>query len=363
MRLSVLSLLLASASLTAAVPVRSQDAATSPYLTALQAQFDVVDLAQGDLDGDGKDETAVCFKVPDDDGLQGGFAVLSSPGALAQVQTQLFIRDGHCERVKIKGRKVGIQLVGGTLKKPKTLVFTYGKTLAFRSEDGHVLHGAEVTSSLASSLDGHPNVAVLDGNARTSWAEAEQGTAIGEELTLTFQAPFHVGYVAVVPGHGQSERSFRDHNRLHRGSFRAQTPADLGDAAAGIDFEALGLEAGGDRVRFTVENQPSVAFIKLDKANVSRLKLRIESVYLGNRKDDTHIAEVEPIPAFTVDELIQGKRPVPVAVKTTAPQGDDQPASNLPPAPPPHVDDGSKSKSALDALDKAENPLLSGDDW
>jgi hypothetical protein len=268
-----------------------------PWLTALSSSFVVVDLAKGDLNGDGADETLVCYR--EDVGRteqKSGVAVYAGKGADLEPVFHVQL-EAMCEKVKASGRKLGILLTGN-----KQLVWTYGEDLKFRKDKGSVFAGMTVKAS--SSAPAYPAEKAIDGDVGTSWAEGSSGTGLGQKITLRLPRPMNIGVIGIYSGIGSSSRSFFDSNRLHRGSVEAKTEADLGDSAAGIDFSALGIDSIGDRIEFNCENKPGVTYINVDKRGVVELQFRIESVYLGDKKDDTHIAEIEVVPMLGLGETL-----------------------------------------------------------
>lgn len=308
-RISLLAVVLVPA-LSAAATARGASQ-SSPWLQALSNSFTVIDMAEGDLDGDGKKETVVCYQEsadnPTDDG---GVAILKRRGRTLEPAYHVRLDQAWCEEVKVQGNRVGFLLRSRTLdKKRGKLVWTYGEDFSFVGSGDHFLDKStiETTSSTGGVYNGK---AAVDGNTETSWAEGAKGTGIGESLTIKLPRAMDVSYVAIYGGHGGGQRPFFDHNRVHRGSVEARTEADLGDALAGIDFSELGIGAGGDRIEFSLENRPGVTYVRVDKKAVTEVNVRIDSVFLGRRTDDTHIAEIEVVPMLQLSETLDRAKPL-----------------------------------------------------
>ena len=298
-------LLVACSCLVASAAGAATPADTGPWLSALTSAFVLMDLSTGDLDGDGRDETVVCYRQ-DLSGTDqaGGIAVLSGKPPDLRPVFHVQMEATLCEKVRVNGRKLGILLQGN-----KQLVWTYGEELRFRTDKAGLIGGAEIKAS--SSLGGSNGAkAAMDGDLKTSWAEGASGTGIGQSITVRLPRATDVGAVAIYCGAGSSERAFFDANRIHRGSIEAKSEADLGDTAAGVDFAALGISGIGDRTEFSCENRPQVTYVHLSKRAVLELQVRIESVYLGDKKDDTHIAELEIVPRLALTETLDRARAV-----------------------------------------------------
>lgn len=357
-RLSLPALLLAPA-LAAATSARGASAMTeSPWLQAISSTFVVLDMAEGDVDGDGKNESVVCYQDnPENPYSAGGVAILGEQRGALRPLFHVRLEETWCEQVQVRGRQVGMLLRSKTLDKQRgQLVWTYGKEIHWAGSPGHALEGTTITAS--SSLDGgaHGPQGVMDGDLRTSWAEGASGTGIGEKLTIKLPRAMDVAYVAIYPGHGGGARDFHDRNVVHRASIEARSAADLGDDVAGIDFSELGIDVGGDRVEFTLENRPQVTYIRIDKRDVSELELRVDSVYLGRRLDDTHIAELEIVPRLDLTETLDRARPLSAQRTTpTTPKVDDANATEEAPAPAPGKSRGDKALEALDAQGRGLN--------
>lgn len=296
-------LLAAALQAPAAQAAVSAAAESSPWLSALSSAYVVVDTSTGDLDGDGRDETVVCYR--EDAGRteqKSGIAVLSgrTPALRPVFHVQLEVL---CEKTRIQGRKLGILLRGN-----KQLIWTYGEELRFRGDRGSFM--GQITVRGSSSMDWqHKAEKAFDGDLGTSWAEGEPGTGLGQTITLKLPRPIHVGAIGIYGGNGNSPGAFFDNNRIHRASLEAKTDADMGDASAGVDFASLGIDSMGDRIEFSCENKPQVSYVHVNQKSVLELELRIESVYLGDRKDDTHIAEIELVPLLPLSETLDKATP------------------------------------------------------
>ncbi len=132
----------------------------------------------------------------------------------------------------------------------------------------------------------------------------------------------------------------------------------MGDESAGIDFADLGIDMGGDRIEFSLENRPEVRYLRVDKRDVKVIKLRIESVYLGNRRDDTHIAEFEIIPMLSLRETLDRARPMAKAPKKE-PDAGPAPEGELRAPPKATIrDDSDRANKALEDLDGDRRSII-----
>ena len=172
-------------------------------------------------------------------------------------------------------------------------------------------------------------------------------------MTVRFKAPSDIAFIAIYSGDGSNQRAFFDKNRLHRGSIETKTAADLGDASAGVDFGSLGIDSIGDRVEFTCENKPQVTYVKVGRKDVMEISIRVDSVYLGDKKDDTHISEIHLVPQLdpqqTLDRAIDIKPKADEAPKTAT--------SKLPQAPDVDVESATKN------LDGDKRGVVTDDDF
>ncbi|MFZ9888911.1 MAG: NADase-type glycan-binding domain-containing protein [Myxococcota bacterium] len=355
MRNSLPALFLVPA-LAAATGVRGSSApAASAWQSALSSSFLILDVTEGDLDGDGRPETVLCYQDnPDNPYSAGGISILGDRGRGQEPLFHVRLDKTWCEKVRVRGAQLGILLKSSTLDKTKgQLVWTYGKEIHWRGERGHPLADARIMASSTHPGGQYPVSALSDGDLRTSWAEGGSGTGIGEKVVIKLSRPMDIAYIAIFSGRGDGGREFLASNRVHRGSVEVRSAADLGDELASLDFTDLGIDVGGDRVEFTLENQPQVTYVRIDRYGVEELELRLDSVYLGQKYDDTHIAELEIVPRLSLSETLDRARPL--SAKRSTEQADGERPVD------PEVE--ARNRAALDSLDAAGRGLeLSADD-
>lgn len=342
----LLGLLSAAAVVAGAGSARAIAAADNgPWLTALSSAFVVMDMSSGDLDGDGREETVVCYREDVQRTEQvGGVMVLSgkAPDLKPVFHVQL---EALCEKVRIQGRKLGMLLEGN-----RQLVWDYGDQVKLRTDKNSFR--ARLQARASSSTDAaHGADKAIDGDLFTSWAEGSSGTGLGQTLTIKLPRPMNIGSIGIFAGSGAGRRAYFDSNRVHRGSVEAKTEADLGDAAAGLDFASLGIDSIGDRLEFTCENEPVVTWVHVGKKGVVELQIRIESVYLGDKKDDTHIAEIEIVPVLSLSETLD-------RATELKPKAEPKPAAPAPAPEKPEAD----TAEAVKKLDASGGSLIEDDD-
>lgn len=312
--------LLTTVALFAPTALAATSSDNGPWLNALTTAFVLLDMTTGDLDGDGRDETVMCYRqnlATTDQGS--GIVVLQGKGAESKPVFHVQLETALCEKVRVNGKKLGILLAGN-----KQLSWAYGEEINFRnSKNAPVIIKGIKASSVADSA--HAAAKLVDNDLATAWAEGAAGTGIGESVTIDLGRAIDVGAVGVYCGDGSTQRSFFDKNRVHRGSIETKTEADLGDTSSGIDFSALGIDSIGDRLEFNCENKPQITYVRVNRKGVVQLQLRIDSVYLGDKKDDTNIAELEIVPVLDSSATLDRARDVKVKPTETTPTALVQP--------------------------------------
>ncbi len=286
----------------------------------------VTDVARGDLDGDGREEVLVAFREPEDAVDQrGGLLVLRLATDGYRVAWNALFEKVYPRKVRLQGASIQLDLVRKTTTGDQQIprVLERGKDFFLRGDPGGPFEGVEVKAS--STLKGGAVAAahVLDGDFKTAWAEGEEGTGVDETVTLTFKRPVSLALIGVLHGDFRGKRQWLDSNRLHRAEVTVETAQDRYDADSDVDLgEDLGLGLYGDRVELGFSNQAVMRYFTLDKKYVTSLELKITSVLLGEKNDDTYIAEidlVELIPASVMLGKAAGEGDKPAAKKPDAP--------------------------------------------
>ncbi len=280
------------------------------YYRGVKQSYGVVTTLQADLDGDGIGESVICYREPDRAlNQQGGVLILSG----GHVAWHALFEGMYPEEVKANGNVLSFSLVQVGKAGPKKVNknFELGKDFFFRSDEQSPFYDVKVSAS--STLKGaelDPGM-VFDGNLKTAWAEGGEGTGVDESVTLTFAKPVNLGLMGVLHGNFAGRRPWRDNNRLHRAEATVETSSDRFDADSGVDFEEdLGLGLYGDRVELSFTNKPIMRYFKVGSKNVTSLELKITSVLLGEKNDDTYIAEIDFAELIPRDVLLGKAKPV-----------------------------------------------------
>jgi hypothetical protein len=275
---------------------------------ALARDYKITKAFEEDADGDILKEAYVAFKDRQDDATTGGgVLVLKMRSGALRPWACIYLETGYPADLTVAagGKEWSLSVARGDRApddvKPLTLVV--GKDVPVRGEPGDPFLGMKI---LASSTARSENVDVkylYDQDVNTGWAEGASGTGIGESLTFEFKKAVGLGLVAMFSGKGTNPRDFRDYNRVHRAVLDISTQSNLGDTSANLDFADLGITSAGNKLDVTFPNRPEFKFIKVAEPEVLKAVFRIDSVYLGDRKDDTHVSEVFFCPLLSDAEL------------------------------------------------------------
>ncbi|MEW5854836.1 MAG: hypothetical protein AB2A00_39030 [Myxococcota bacterium] len=267
----------------------------TPEYEALARDYRITKVLDVDLDGDVLKETLLAFRDRQDDGnTAGGILVLKQKGGVLRNAGCVLLEDTYPADVGVQGKELNLQLARGDRAADdlRPLTLTLGKELGLRGDAGDPFGGIKLKASSTVRTDNADVKNVYDQDITTSWAEGASGTGIGESLTFEFPKPVGVGLMAVYPGKGTGQRDFRDFNRIHRAVLEVSTQSTTGDTSANLDFADLGIDLAGNKTEVSFANKPEMRFIKVAEPEVVKMVLRVDSVYLGDRKDDTHVAEV-----------------------------------------------------------------------
>jgi hypothetical protein len=146
---------------------------------------------------------------------------------------------------------------------------------------------ANMTATSELKLTGfeYPAFNAADGNPSTAWAEAAEGSGIGEKLTVTFPVSRHVSEVRVLPGYAKTEALFRKYNR----------PKVLD-----VEF------SDGTKTTLSLADEPSLQRFPVS-VDAEWAKVTIADVYKGTTRDETYLSEIEfgtPAPQMLTFETV-----------------------------------------------------------
>ncbi len=134
---------------------------------------------------------------------------------------------------------------------------------------------------------------------------------IGESITLEFKEAHRRGDARGFQ-RPRRRQGVQDANRLRKALVEVSTPSSVRDSSANLDFADLGIVSGGHKVDVAFNNRPEFRWFRVTEEDVLRLTLHVEAVYLGDKKDDTHISEMalcQMLPDTKVKQLMKRKKP------------------------------------------------------
>ncbi|MDF1561995.1 MAG: hypothetical protein P1V51_03075 [Deltaproteobacteria bacterium] len=275
----------------------------------------------GDLDGDGRHEGVVAYKIRTPDRtLWGVLVIYQSFEAVYRERSIVAWKGAWPETlgVAMERLEVGLRAGEGEEARGGQEVLRWEKDLDWQRErDGRL---RDVKPWASSTLDGRKSRGgktsaehLVDDRMDTGWAESALGTGISERVRLSFTGPVDLALLGLAGGNGASDEAFELSNRVGRFELRVLTASDEGDPAAGIDYTAMGLAFSGQKEHFDLRDEPGMVFLPVDVTEVKHLELKIESVFLGDKFDDCWISELVPVrqrptPAL---ELLNPPKPPP----------------------------------------------------
>ena len=274
----------------AVMPQATDLSAQEIWQQSLRASVEVLDEARGDVDGDGLEETAICYKLPpamqSASGMPGtttgGLVVFSGNKQIARPVFHTLFSDGTCQQLALNRGALKFRSPQPEApEEPKEYRWSFGKDFYFpKEQQGHLTNavgqrGADIESVRA----------LQDGRFETAWVVAEGSTGIGNKLQLRFQAPVRIGLVGVFGGVGSNYPAYRHNNRLHRISVRTKSALPVGAESS-------------QRKKVLVADAPRISYFVPPQAGVpmSGMEIRVEGVHLGKRANDTKVGEFEIVP-------------------------------------------------------------------
>ncbi len=299
--------------------LRPQIEETPVYQGVVEPREAVV-WAAGDLSGDRRREVIVGFKDQGErPGTRGGILIFASRlGRYQKVYGALWER-AFPRELRVAGRRLEVLVVEitevGELPLEQTLM--YENDIVFDDEPGGLMRAVsvEASSTLAHFRAQTDPLSILDGDLKTGWAEDGRGTGVGEWIRLEFEEPVSISLLGMASGDHRSDAHRKRSNRVHRSEVTVRTTAEEGDPVAGLSYQELGLDFPGERVPMRLSDRMGLQYFEVDRAEVRALEIRISSVYVGDRFDDTWITAVDvlgrlpppPFPFFVVAPLDEGE--------------------------------------------------------
>lgn len=268
---------------------------------AIEAEFVVTSVVESDFNGDAVMDHAIGYRTRGAATPEGGLLILSSQAGSIRPVFHVFFEGTYAAELQAKDAKLEISLVKPGLAGDEQVLLTwnYGKDFFFNDEKESVLFGLQASASTTLRGGGGYASNAIDNNLDTAWAEGVPGTGVGESLTLKLAHPIKLAMLGIFPGKSTDKKDFRRANRLNRGTLEIQTESDLGDESSALDFSDLGIDVGGETEELAFSNKPEIKFLQIQRRKAQNLIIKIDSVFLGDKDDDTYIAEVELVPLLS----------------------------------------------------------------
>ena len=114
----------------------------------------------------------------------------------------------------------------------------------------------------------------IDGDLTTGWVEGVSGQGIGETITVYFDGAYLVSGIEIYAGYQKSDDLYHKNSR----------PKEV--------YIAFSDGSGESHILNDVNNVQNIQFI--DSVITESISLRIDSVYPGNKYEDTVITEISP---------------------------------------------------------------------
>ncbi|MFH1808887.1 MAG: hypothetical protein ABIJ09_09085 [Pseudomonadota bacterium] len=299
----MLMTVLAAASTRAA----SDDYKSTPEYRALSENFRVTSVVTADLDEDRVDEVAVAYRTSSSSATpEGGLLVLKPTGGAWRPVFHVFFDSTYASELAGQKGQLELTLVRSSAAgdEERLLEWKYGEQFVFNGHERSALRNLK--ASATTTMKGGSAYAsnAIDNDLDTAWAEGVGGTGVGESITLKLARPIGVGLLGMFPGKNTDDKAFKRANRVHRATLEIQTESDVGDEASALDFSDLGIDIAGDTEELAFENKPEFRYFKLKRRKALNLIIKLDSVYLGDKEDDTYIAEIEIVPLLPRTETL-----------------------------------------------------------
>jgi hypothetical protein len=293
-----IALFSAVALLSSATPAFAVEASTLKrvaQLRGLAARYRIIDVQDGDLDGDGTREQVVAFVSRKKGCQRGGFLILAQRAGKFRVEWAGLYEHARPESLAVQGSDIVATVATASGRKKVTL--THGKDFWFRGEKESPFAGMKIrASSQVKGAKGAQLVPanLIDGDPDTVWCTAAVGTGAGEWVEVEFAKPVDLGLVGVIGGDARGKQQWKDSNRLFRFEISAETAGDRTAMVEDHDITAmLKLSSSGKKVTAVAQDRRRTKWTEIRTREVVTVKVQASSVYLGEKNDDLYFSELD----------------------------------------------------------------------
>ena len=301
-------------------------AAPAPELPPAYAML-IVDVQEGDPDGDGLREYVAAFESRKKGCHRGGFAILASRGGRVRMEWVGLFEHARPENLTVQGGDIIADVATAHGRVRVTL--SHGKDFLYRSDKKSPFAGMKIEASSqvkgAKAAQYAPGN-LIDGDTDTVWRTASVGTGSGEWVQIEFAKPVDLALVGVLGGDARGKQQWNDSNRLFRFELSVETTADRTAVVEDKDITSLlNLPSTTKHVNAVAKDKRRTKWTELRERQVLSVKVQAGSVYLGEKNDELYLSEID------FGQLLPDPKPAPKPVEKPAPK--PEPAAT--PAPPP----------------------------
>jgi hypothetical protein len=312
-----------------AVPVEAPSWAAllkrAPQFKGLAARYRIVDVQEGDLDGDGLKEYVAAFEARKKGCHRGGFAILAPRGGKIRVEWVGLFEHSRPESLAVQGGDIvaGVSTAHGKTR----VVLSHGKDFLYRSDKKSPLAGLKIEAS--SQVKGAKAAQfapanLVDGDTDSVWHTASVGTGSGEWVQVEFAKPVDLALVGVLGGDARGKQQWNDSNRLFRFEISLETVGDRTAIVEEKDITSmLNLPSTGKHLNAVAQDRRRTKWAEVREKQVLSVKVQAGSVYLGEKNDELYLSELDfgvllPEPKL-VEKPVEKPAPKPAPAPEPAP--------------------------------------------
>ena len=281
-------------------------------LRGLAARYRILDVQEGDLDGDGTREYVAAFASRKKGCQRGGFLVLAQRYGKFRVEWAGLYEHAAPESFSVQGSSIAATVAGPGGRKKVALA--YGKDFVYRGDKQSPFAGMKIraSSQVAANL--------LDGDPDTVWCTAAVGTGAGEWVEVEFAKPVDIGIVGVLGGDARGKQQWKDSNRLFRFEVSAESASDRTAIVEDTDITSmLKLPSTGKKLNAVAKDRRRTKWVEVRTREALAVKVQASSVYLGEKNDDLYLSELDF--GVLLPDPFEAPKPKPAEKKAPEKQG------------------------------------------